>query len=189
MTHRERIMAVFEEMMKNNDLEQVSVSEIMARCDLPRTTFYRYFKDKYDLMTYVYLHEIERRILSLPDRQWNHSIRICYDYIYEKRDFFLRIIKFEGQNNFLHFLYNYSYNCIAGSIMASKTIEELDRHLDYSVRMYCISTTHLVSSWLIEGTKISVDELYEIAMENIPIYLKDYLEHMELILYKPQDSM
>lgn len=186
MKNRERIMAVFEELMRNNYLEDISVSDIMTKCNLPRTTFYRYFKDKYDLTTYVYLHEIKKRIQFSTDKQWNNSIRICYEYIYEKRDFFLRVIKFEGQNNFLQFLYNYSYKCIVGSICSANNMEVLNYHLEYSVKMYCISTTHLVSCWLTNGAKISVDELYEIALENIPIYLKDYLEQMELILHSSQ---
>ncbi len=182
MKNRELIMAVFEEMMKNNYLENISIGEIMTRCNLPRTTFYRYFKDKYDLMTYIYLHEIEKRIEISMDKNWKNSVRICYEYIYEKRKFFIRILKYEGQNNFLQFLYKYSYQCLASSICAADNIKTLDQRLDYSLKMYCISTAHLVSWWLENGVKISVDELYEIAIDNIPIYLKNHLEDMELVL-------
>ena len=185
--NKDRIAAVFEEMIGSTYLDDIAVSDIMERCHMPRTAFYRYFKDKYDLITFVYLNAIEKRLEITSDKNWRNSILICYQYIYEKRNFFRRIIKYKGQNNFLHFLYDYSYKCIAGSLCAANQMESLDYRLECSVRMYCSACSYLVDWWLTNGLKISPAELYEIALENIPVYLKDYLEHLNLVPYSQEE--
>jgi len=181
--NKERIVAVFEEMIVSTYLDDIAVSDIMERCHLPRTVFYRYFKDKYDLMTFVYLNAIEKRLTAASDKSWRNCVLICYQYIYEKKDFFRRIIKYKGQNNFLHFLNDYSYKCFAGSLCAANQMEALDDRLECSVKMYCVACSYLVDWWLTNGLKISPNELYEIALANIPVCLKDYLEHLDIVLY------
>lgn len=187
MNNKERIVVAFEEMMDNMYLDDISVSDIMDRCHLPRTAFYRCFKDKYDLMAYTYLHVIENRLLVSSDKDWHNSILICYQYIYEKGNFFRHAIKYKGQNNFLNFLYDYSYKCIAGSLRMANQIDTFDYRLECSVRMYCSACNHLVEWWITNGFKVSPAELYEIALENVPVYLREYLKHMELVLYSQEN--
>ncbi|MDR0627504.1 MAG: TetR/AcrR family transcriptional regulator, partial [Bifidobacteriaceae bacterium] len=44
---RMRILKALSEMLRNQPLEAVTVSEICAQADLSRTSFYRHFVDKY----------------------------------------------------------------------------------------------------------------------------------------------
>jgi AcrR family transcriptional regulator len=43
------------ELLKEKPFEEVTVEDIVNKCGASRPTFYRHFKDKYDLMDWIYL--------------------------------------------------------------------------------------------------------------------------------------
>lgn len=46
-----RLLAdAFEELIQTKSIDTITVNDVVERADISRTTFYRYFKDKYDLM-------------------------------------------------------------------------------------------------------------------------------------------
>lgn len=175
-------MAAFEALMGSAYLEDIMVSDIMARCGLPRTVFYRHFRDKYDLMTHVYVDAIKNRVEISADKSWKNSILICYQYIYEKKNFFRHIVSYTGQNNFYDFLHAYTYNCNVQTIRAARRIEALDERLECSAHMYSSACGYLVKWWIDGGFRLTPQELCEIAFANLPVYLKDYLQSANLVL-------
>jgi len=183
MKNKQRIKLEFERMLESSRMEDISVSQLMARCGLPRTVFYRYFKDKFDLVSEIYLDDIIARINLSVDRNWRHSILICYRHIDERRGFFRRAVKYKGQNNFLEALFTYSAAALTASLQAALGVEELEERMALSVQMYCRACTHLVEWWLSAERGVSPEELYQIALDNIPLCLEKQLEQMELVLW------
>ena len=43
------------DLLKEKPFEKVTVEDIVNKCGASRPTFYRHFKDKYDLMDWIYL--------------------------------------------------------------------------------------------------------------------------------------
>lgn len=54
----QRTLKAFSEAMfgllGEKNFEKITVNELCARCDYPRATFYNYFDDKYDLVSYCW---------------------------------------------------------------------------------------------------------------------------------------
>ena len=51
---RKLILNAFNELIEKTDFQTLTVEAICKEAEVSRTTFYRYFKDKYDVMTFNY---------------------------------------------------------------------------------------------------------------------------------------
>ena len=47
---RERIIGTFTDMVEEMPLEQIRIQDLIVRSGVSKSTFYRYFQDKYDVM-------------------------------------------------------------------------------------------------------------------------------------------
>ena len=101
------------ELLEEQSFEKISVSDICERCLMNRKSFYYHFKDKYDLVNWIFDTEfvevnqvntlyIQDENYSFDDR-WK-NIEITCNYFYENRTFYRRVLKVDGQNSFVsHF--------------------------------------------------------------------------------------
>ena len=182
MDNKEKILGVFEQMMNTSSIERISVKTIMEKAGLPRTEFYRYFKDKYDLMNYVYSNSIEKIIRSNHQITQKDITLACYRYMYQKKEFFSQIVRYKRQNSFLQFLYDYSYRISVDSIKAAFNVEKIDMELECSLKLFCAGSTYLVEWWLENGLIYTPELMADIVNKNIPLPLKKYLDEVKIIL-------
>lgn len=92
------------ELMKEVPFEKIQVAQICERCDMNRKSFYYHFKDKYDLVNWIFDTEIIPFICK-ADKSGQYEQRvemlreIC-DYFYANRSFYRAALKIQGQNSF-----------------------------------------------------------------------------------------
>ena len=110
---KQALSNALKELLEEQSFEKISVSDICERCHMNRKSFYYHFKDKYDLVNWIFDTEfvelnqnsaLETRLLSPNfDDRWQNIEIIC-DYFYENRSFYRRVLKVDGQNSFVsHF--------------------------------------------------------------------------------------
>lgn len=49
---KKHILESFNELLEKKDFDKITVEEVCARAEISKPTFYRYYRDKYDVMTY-----------------------------------------------------------------------------------------------------------------------------------------
>lgn len=84
------------ELMAEYPFEKISIGEICDRCFMNRKSFYYHFKDKYDLMNWIFDNEF---VLTKEDIGHERFAELC-QYLYENRDFYRRAFRIQGQNSF-----------------------------------------------------------------------------------------
>ena len=97
------------ELLEEQAFEKISVADICDRCGMNRKSFYYHFRDKYDLVNWIFDTEfvelnqeyyLDTRILSHSfDDRWK-NIEVFCNYFYENRNFYRRVLKVDGQNSF-----------------------------------------------------------------------------------------
>ena len=109
-TKTKRAMATaLKELMETTPFEKINVAQIADRCGMSRKSFYYHFKDKYDLINWIFDEETGELV---KDLNWEDTYsgrmeqmeRIC-DYFYENRDFYRRALRIQGQNSFSEHLW------------------------------------------------------------------------------------
>ena len=87
-------------LMKEKPFAKISVGDICERCGMNRKSFYYHFKDKYDLVNWIFQTEfLEMMRVQNYTSGWQLLSDICA-YFYSEREFYTNALQVEGQNAF-----------------------------------------------------------------------------------------
>ena len=95
--------------MAHTDMDKIRVSAVIRIAHVSRSTFYRYFKDKYEVMNANF--KILLDYYVAPERSKNYR-DLCYhlfEYAQDNLKVFRRALESTGFNSFSNFIYEYSY--------------------------------------------------------------------------------
>ena len=95
------LAASFKELLDEQTFTQISIGEICALCEMNRKSFYYHFRDKHDLINWIFDSEFEK---YLSRKATDDPLLTLCTYFYENRAFYKKIFKIEGQNSFIEHL-------------------------------------------------------------------------------------
>lgn len=79
---------------------KISVGDICEACGMSRKSFYYHFKDKYDLVNWIFYTEFILEVRADDyENAWEFLEDIC-SYFYRERTFYRNAMKIHGQNSF-----------------------------------------------------------------------------------------
>lgn len=87
-------------LMGKQAFSKISVADLCESCGMSRKSFYYHFRDKYDLIHWIFDTEFLQTIRD--GRQlssWEMFSQLCH-YFYREREFYRRAIQIRGQNSF-----------------------------------------------------------------------------------------
>lgn len=101
------IAAEFKKMVQNTPIRKITVSDILKQCGISRGTFYYHFRDKQDLVNWIYRTDIIAPVrAALIDSLSNGGSKntetpnaMVFHLLYQQKDFFCQAIKLTGQNS------------------------------------------------------------------------------------------
>jgi len=95
-------------LMVKEAFSNISVKDIVDDCGLTRQAFYYHFKDKYDLMNWIYYTETAYIMTSNDAAElWSDSLKNLCCYMQRNKTFYTNALKTTGQNSFPEHLYQY----------------------------------------------------------------------------------
>ncbi len=118
---KKRIAKTLKNSMREKTFEQISITEIMKSCQTRRQTFYNYFLDKYDLVSWIFETDLKEQVSDNFDYiSAERLIENLFYFLEENKHFYLHMLELEGQNSFKSYFNDY---CI--SIMKKYVAEHL----------------------------------------------------------------
>lgn len=92
--------AGLKELMTRKKLSQITIKDISTKCGVSRNAFYYHFRDKYDLIHWIFYSETLPVIntFSDPDRYLEGFVNLC-KYMLENRKFYMEVFDYVGQNS------------------------------------------------------------------------------------------
>lgn len=143
-------------LMAERPFEKISVGEICAQCGMNRKSFYYHFKDKYDLVNWIFYHEYIAQVRErrFPD-VWALLRDVCA-YFYDNRAFYVRAFAIEGQNSFSEY-----FDAAAGSVVRYYFRGDFEENGDteYYVEFFADAFRLAIIRWLRERPALSPDKI------------------------------
>lgn len=150
------LSAALKELMQEKPFEKISVADICEKCEMNRQSFYYHFRDKYDLVNWIFDTEfIAVAKKSTYEDQWDFLASLC-SYFYRNRDFYRKVLAIREQNSFSdhfrEFLQPVLYRRI-GEIIGNEQVQEF--HINfYSDALICT-----LERWLLNKNSMEPKEL------------------------------
>lgn len=154
------------ELMKKKSLEKITISDIVKSCGLNRQTFYYHFKDKYDLINWIYHNEVITTFSQVSSSaDWSNVILKVLNIMEQDKSFYIGALSAAGQNIF------HNYYCFSETReMLLKIVDEViatideDYHIDPADRIfisefYTYGLVGMMIQWAKNGMKEPPDEI------------------------------
>lgn len=143
------------DLMKHQPIEKISVGNICKQCGLNRKSFYYHFKDKYELVNWIYYTEfMENAIENDVSSSWNLFEEMCR-YFYANRDFYSKTFRVEGQNSFSEYFFSLIFSIL--SVHLADTFSE-EPSVDPFAEFYTDAFICAIKKWLSQKDGASPEE-------------------------------
>jgi probable dihydroxyacetone kinase regulator len=162
-------------LIETHSFNDVTVEMILKESTLSRATFYRYFRDKFDLLNWYYqthLNMLEAGNYS----SWKEFVNATYRFLYDRRKYFAQAFKVAGDNAFFNYLFDACYSYCEQAILGMRGDRQLGREDKLALEYYLAGQLHTSKVWLLSGAKEDPEELAAWSYAQTP---KDFLACFE----------
>lgn len=143
--------------MKNNHISKITITEIIKECKINRKTFYYHFENIYDLIKWIFKKEIFEVIEQYYlVNDWEEVVIFIVDYINENRYIFtgaLEIMGPEEMKKFFHDGFISIINSVVNSLEDSLNLEIPDDFKNFFCEIYSETLLSLLVN-LFKGTLV-----------------------------------
>ncbi|MGN0628897.1 MAG: TetR/AcrR family transcriptional regulator C-terminal domain-containing protein [Oscillospiraceae bacterium] len=146
------------ELMEEKNFSKISVADICEKCGMNRKSFYYHFRDKYDLVNWIFdtdFISIMRRHESGDSRE---ILEALCEYFYENRTFYRKAIKVEGQNSFIEHYREILYALLYSRLSEMTKEENVG---EFQMNFFCDAGVMTFQRWLLEPDCMKPDEFLE----------------------------
>lgn len=144
--------------MEEKPMSKITISDITQACNLSRKSFYYHFKDKYDLVNWIFYTEFVSLVNKTHSKDiWELLETVCY-YLYENKAFYRNALKEKGQNSFSDYFIE-----ILESFMHLNFGNIFDSHEDKEFfSTYFVDATRMaITRWLVEEKDITPEKFVQ----------------------------
>lgn len=165
------------QLAKEKNFRDITVQDIVDHCGAARSTFYRHFHDKYELMCWYYEDFVRSTFLESETHiPWKEKLRYYAEFYMQNKDYFINITAYDGQNSFDQFLYSYSLSHFTRIAKEKYHVHVLPNNIVFAIKMYCYGNSAIVRDWLTGEMNLTIDEFCEYRYESMPVIMKDFLK-------------
>lgn len=151
------------ELMKKKDLQKISVADIVERCGINRQTFYYHFKDKYDLVNWIYYNEVVSAVVHYRMMEdWSVVVLNVLKGMQKEKAFYINALSVSGQNAFQDYFFDVTKNLLLTlieSVMDEKLITEEDKN--FIAEFYTYGLVGVVLQWAQRGMKQPPEQIVQ----------------------------
>lgn len=158
--------SALKELLETMPFAKITVSDICAKCNMNRKSFYYHFKDKFDLVNWIYDVEYLSHVqIGWQLIGWDSVLHLC-NYFYENRDFYRKVMKVEDQNSFLN-----HFREIVSPIMAEDIRDILGEQTDaeFYVNFFCDAIICAFERWISEKNPKSPEKFVELLKSSVQV--------------------
>lgn len=157
-------------LMRKKPIDKIRITEICVAAEIERSTFYYHFKDKYDLVAWVFYHSAENTDVTDVYEAANHMRQMKNDILFYKR-------AYEDNSPQALWQYMLEYFAEAYTAVVKNTLQTdtLDTQLSYSIRLYCYGAVGMAREWILTDNVTSAETAVRMMFASMPENLRAIL--------------
>ena len=155
------------ELMKKKPIDKIRITEICQAAEIERSTFYYHFKDKYELVAWIFFQSAERtNIIDL------HDAADAMKQMKNEMLFYKRAYEDTSQNALWQYMLEYFAAKYAELAKALSGEETLDAQLLFSIRLYCYGAVGMTREWVLRDNLTSAETIVRMMFAAMPDSLR-----------------
>lgn len=156
-------------LMEEKPFKKISVSDICNGCGMNRKSFYYHFKDKYDLVNWIFYVDFIGKInIKEYGDVWDLFYEVC-NHLYDEKDFYRNALEYEGQNSFREYFIEVLKPIL---LLFFQDVLKKSADQEFFITFFCESTLISILRWLREDGEIPPHKFLE-TFHNILVRLAE----------------
>ena len=160
------------EIMKHKSIDKIRVTEICKAADIERPTFYYHFKDKYDLVAWMFCTDAYGTDITSVTSAAAGMNKMKQEILFYKRAY-----EDSSQNALWRYMLEYFVRRYTELIKEKLSTDLLDTQLAYSIRFYCMGAVGMTQEWVLTDNITSAETVVQMMFHSMP-------ENMRSILFE-----
>ena len=175
-TTKDLLVESFRELAERQSIHKITIRDITDNCKLSPATFYRYFQNKFDLITWDYGNRMKEIMTLACDegKSWS-QLQLEYIRFYEShKSFFVNIIQHtRGYESFTRNMADIGAQQIRYYLLEGRGLPRLDADMELYIRIYCHGATMTVCEWLFDAIDATAEKLAVLLDNSLPLPLRE----------------
>ena len=176
-----RLAYAMNQCMKKASVENITIKEICFAAQCSRQTFYRCFKDKYDLINWYFDKLLVKSFEHMGQGKTVYDALVKkFTYIQEEQTFFSASFRYDDQNS----LRQHDFELILAfyeNLICEKTGKVPEENIHYMLEMYCQSSIYMTVKWVTGEVTCTPEELASMLVDGMPGKLTELFTELEIL--------
>ena len=177
-TSKEILAESFREVAESKNIDKITVKDITENCGYSPATFYRQFRDKYDLIAWDYTREL-KNILSKMDgskAEWQNVLLNVSHFFQDRKSYLANLfLHTSGLESFTGYMQEVHFQRLKDIVEKASGSTSVDALTEMLIRLYVLGTVQFTCEWILGKFEASVEELTMVFVQTFPAPLQKYL--------------
>lgn len=158
---KKALAAAFGTIMEEEGLSKITIGKICEKCEMNRKSFYYHFRDKYDLINWIFDNDISG--LKINSKQDGSFLTYLCEILWEKRRFYRQVFKISGQNSFKEYL----KEILVQRVLSAHLEQDNTEYRDFYTEFLSDAIVCAIEKWLDEKQGKTPQEFSELIKKSI----------------------
>lgn len=173
-TTKDLLAASLKELAQTKSADKITIRELAQNCGLTAPTFYNHFRDKYELMAWIYNREVEKTVEQLAEGvPFEKVVYLWIKILLDDEKFYRNLMKNAvGQNSFRYATNDHAINLIQTWLSER---HKLSDEINFCLRFYMRAISETINDWFLNRCGYSAQQIAKLLVEWMPPPLKPLL--------------
>lgn len=158
-------------LLNTTSFNKVTVQSIVEFCNSTRQTFYYHFKDKYDLVSWIYQKQAAEIIEDFPRISWIDVIIDLFKSMEKDYLFYSKVLIDDGQNSLLNYMVDYDVKVYTSMLHSVGGIDKIDKQLSFDIQFHAFACVHMTQQWIMKKERETPEEIAHKLINAMPQHL------------------
>lgn len=171
------IASAFQKLTTKKAIDKITITDIMKQAGFRRQTFYDYFDDRYDLVTWIFYWELYESIY--PKMTWENWENILYHlltYLESNKSYYKKIflnIKLDSFKQYFIYLINKVVNELINDYFRGHSLSQDKKQLiQVATDFYNYGLSESLYHWVLENCETSSQNYHEMLVKLVKYHLQ-----------------
>lgn len=161
------------ELLKTKELHKIHIRDLCQLSGAERQTFYYHFRDKYELVAWIYLKDLEQSVKARNGIYDQNQLAGLLQLLQQKRTFYRKVFTDQNQNALGSYIYEYNVRGTEQLLQNRRPEIPLTEQERFRIRFFASAWVACMIRWILDPEDRSPEELADLIYQNLPSPLKD----------------
>lgn len=177
-TTKEILAESFQELAQTKRIDKITITDITNNCGMSQPTFYNHFKDKYDMIVWIYTSHVREIMCRIDNKTflWKDCLLGGALYYYENSKFVKNaLMHTSGQDSFVENVQRINTEFLKAEVQKNLMTEYIPDEIMGIIKVYSYGIVQFMLEWLLGDMHLSPQQVAEIWDKSLPEPLRYYL--------------